>query len=382
MLVFLTSELAHSRLTRTSAADANAPDAHATQDDVARIIHQIKLRDERIKELEIDLRTMRDDLTRVQDEQKKLREDTLPALRALKNQNQPLPTPDGLESHPNPLSSPNPNNQNEQPKSAGGLVRKPSKKDWFRGVTGKIPSPTIHDGSNLQPSAAAVAASDHLTSSFNSDSRGSPHLSNQPSPTSPPYANGTNPSRLPPTNQQPSRGGQHTPSDTNTMWNHSNASTIQNPNPPQSGRQPPLRPERGPPSANKSRADAAENDPTGFMKSFRVSMEEPCHKVLPVALKKYQIQDDPAQYSLYIVHGDEERCLGMDEKPLILFKQLANDGKKPMFMLRKHATPPDGFSNTRGEGSTGYGSRNVDVRTAGRMSSYSSYNSALPGGVY
>lgn len=110
-------------------------------------------------------------------------------------------------------------------------------------------------------------------------------------------------------------------------------------------------------------------------------MEEPCHKVLPVALKKYQIQDDPSQYSLYIVHGDEERCLGMDEKPLILFKQLANDGKKPMFMLRKHATPSDGFSHTRGEaGYTGNGGRGMGGQ--GRIQSYSSYNSALPGGVY
>ena len=83
------------------------------------------------------------------------------------------------------------------------------------------------------------------------------------------------------------------------------------------------------------------------MKSFRVSMEEPCHKVLPVALKKYQIQDDWRQYSLYIVHGDQERCLGLEERPLILFKQLANEGKKPMFMLRKHAAPEYGYSGVR-----------------------------------
>ena len=109
------------------------------------------------------------------------------------------------------------------------------------------------------------------------------------------------------------------------------------------------------------------------MKSFRVSMEEPCYKVLPVALKKYQIQDDPAQYSLYIVHGDEERCLGMEEKPLILFKQLANDGKKPMFMLRKHATPPDGYSVHRGGGGL--------AGMQGRQSSSSMHADRLPGGV-
>lgn len=64
-------------------------------------------------------------------------------------------------------------------------------------------------------------------------------------------------------------------------------------------------------------------------------MEDPCYKVLPAALKKYNINAPWEQYALYIVYGDKERCLGMDEKPLILFKQLDKEGKKPMFMLRK-----------------------------------------------
>ena len=389
---------------QTLAADVNAPDQYATQDDVARIIHQIKLRDERIKELEGDLALMRDDVNRIQDEQKKLREDTLPAMRALKDRSQPLPTPDGLEQHNNPLSSPNLNQQQDPPKSGGSIARRPSKKDWFRNIGNKIPSPTLNDGLNLQPSAAAVAASDHLTSSFNSDTRQSPHLSNQPSPTSPPYNSTTNTPRFPINTQQSSRGAPPTPSE-NPLWSHSNASNVTQV-PASASRQPPLpRPDRGPPSGGRSRNDA-ENDPTGFMKSFRVSMEEPCHKVLPVALKKYQIQDDPSQYSLYIVHGDEERCLGMDEKPLILFKQLANDGKKPMFMLRKHATPPDGFSSVRGGGGDHVnggggpgigpaggpgggtsggavgGQRRMVENPGNRIQSYSSYSERLPGGVY
>jgi hypothetical protein len=64
-------------------------------------------------------------------------------------------------------------------------------------------------------------------------------------------------------------------------------------------------------------------------------MDDPCWKVLPAALKKYQINAPWDQYALYIVYGDQERCLGLDEKPLILFKQLDKEGKKPMFMLRK-----------------------------------------------
>jgi hypothetical protein len=74
-----------------------------------------------------------------------------------------------------------------------------------------------------------------------------------------------------------------------------------------------------------------------IFKSFRVSMEDPCYKVLPAALKRYNIQADWRQYALYIVHGDQERCLGLEERPLILFKQLDKEGRKPMFMLRRNA---------------------------------------------
>jgi hypothetical protein len=78
-----------------------------------------------------------------------------------------------------------------------------------------------------------------------------------------------------------------------------------------------------------------------IFKSFRVSMEDPCYKVLPAALRKYNINAPWEQYALYIVYGDNERCLGMEEKPLILFKQLDKEGKKPMFMLRKIAQNVD-----------------------------------------
>lgn len=71
-------------------------------------------------------------------------------------------------------------------------------------------------------------------------------------------------------------------------------------------------------------------------------MEDPCHKVLPAALRKYNIHADWRQYALYIVYGDQERCLALDERPLILFKQLEKEGRKPMFMLRKHLNTVEG----------------------------------------
>ena len=66
-------------------------------------------------------------------------------------------------------------------------------------------------------------------------------------------------------------------------------------------------------------------------------MDDPCYKVLPAALRKYQITADWRGYALYIVYGDKERCLGLDEKPLVVFKELDRLGMMPMFMLRKFA---------------------------------------------
>ena len=79
--------------------------------------------------------------------------------------------------------------------------------------------------------------------------------------------------------------------------------------------------------------------------AFRISTD-----LLHKALKRYNITDDWRQYALYIVHGDQERCLGLEEKPLLLFKQLDKEGRKPMFMLRRHASPQEGWSNTSGSG--------------------------------
>ncbi|KAK4051136.1 hypothetical protein OIV83_002958 [Microbotryomycetes sp. JL201] len=69
-------------------------------------------------------------------------------------------------------------------------------------------------------------------------------------------------------------------------------------------------------------------------KNFRVTLEDPCYKVLPAALKKYKITDDWRQYALFICYGSTERCLAYDEKPLLLFQRLKESGNNPVFMLR------------------------------------------------
>lgn len=88
---------------------------------------------------------------------------------------------------------------------------------------------------------------------------------------------------------------------------------------------------------------------------------------------------DWRQYALYIVHGDQERCLGLNEKPLILFKQLDREGRKPMFMLRKHASPMEGISSTVGEGGAQAALAQRDAMQAG--SGGAGRSMQLPGGV-
>ncbi|CAG8760490.1 10076_t:CDS:2, partial [Acaulospora morrowiae] len=73
-------------------------------------------------------------------------------------------------------------------------------------------------------------------------------------------------------------------------------------------------------------------------KSFRVSLDDPCYKVLPAALKKYRITDDWRQYALFICYGGPdhptERCLSYDEKPLLLFQKLKEANQNPVFTLK------------------------------------------------
>lgn len=72
-----------------------------------------------------------------------------------------------------------------------------------------------------------------------------------------------------------------------------------------------------------------------IFKSFRVALDDRTYKVLPAAMKKFNISAPYEHYSLYVLFGDQERMLGLDEQPLLVFKELDKKGLKPMFMLRK-----------------------------------------------
>ncbi|KAI4264927.1 MAG: hypothetical protein L6R38_009757 [Xanthoria sp. 2 TBL-2021] len=405
-------------------ADADANYKPPSEADYNRLVKSIMERDERIIKAENALITMAADF-------KRLREEVLPIIRMAKDRSHPLPyhpnsnSPD-FQNHED-VMSPVVTHMPTEKGTGSSLSRKFSTKRLWLGNGPKSSSPThlpqsipenrsMAENSNLDPSAAAVAASSHLTASISGGPQPStsPNQANIPSPTSPnTYANQ-------PTLSARAWNGREaqTPSTARSLYSHSedpafphtsyssNTSTLidrernaSNPTPTpnnattRSNRQPlpqqstqtlrdPLQSQDDAASVSTAR-DAPSVE---IFKSFRVSMEDPCHKVLPAALKKYNINADWRQYALYIVFGDQERCLGMEEKPLILFKQLDREGRKPMFMLRRHAAPVEGHSgpagmshHQSGVGSMGWDSGPQGMGSLGGRAGGSSIQ--LPGGV-
>ena len=391
------------------AAEAEAQDRTATKDDISRIIKSLEIRDHRIMAAEADLR-------RITEEYRKLRDELLPVFRLAK-ESQPLPY------HPNSHSpnhhedglSPMVTSQLPPEKMGSSLSRKFSTKRLFLGSTPKSNSPThipqlIPEGrsvadTNIDPSPAAVSATTHLNAGVSGGSQPStsPSQANIPSPTSPnTYANQL-------MLRGRAYGDQQTPNTSRGVYSHADdlqsygsTSTFvndrdpRNPTPTpgaQRGRgntyererqqqqptqQQQYQQEEPPPSGGSGSGSAKAEPSVEIFKSFRVSMEDPCEKVLPAALKKYNINADWKNYALYIVYGDQERCLGLREKPLILFKQLDKEGRKPMFMLRRHAAPIEGHS-----GPTGGSHPGVGYDPSGGLGSGRGHQSSitLPGGV-
>lgn len=297
-------------------------------------------------------------MRRVAEEYRRLREDLLPVFKMAKDRSQPLPpAAGGMDNHHDgqPLASPG----FSIDRPGTGLSRSFSKRVYTGGTTPKNNSPThippsilegrAYDGSALDPSSAAAS---HLSTMNGQLSPGIP------SPTSPGahYTQQTLASRAyQPGSHSNGRSGHDHSEDTLTA--PPSRSDRLNPTPVSS---------RDTPPRSESRIG---HDPPSveIFKSFRVSMDDPCHKVLPAALKKYNIHADWRQYALYIVYGDQERCLGLEERPLILFKQLEKEGRKPMFMLRKQLNPIDNgvYPGGSAPNSAGFESRQAQINLPG-----------------
>ncbi|KAH7374693.1 SAM domain-containing protein [Plectosphaerella cucumerina] len=326
-------------------ADAEAQYATATLKDIKHLVEQLRLRDERVSMVEQELRRLSEDFRR-------LREDMLPALRLAKETTQPLPTVSNSSTpsygYETTISPPAPTSASTQ---SPGLMRQYSTKKIMLAPP-KNPSPshlqTAHERSiaeqTLDPSSAAeraVLSSSHLAAMNGSGQNATSPIYNQ----SPHMPSPTSPQGMATLGSRSYRSEAPTPSSRSTFaesdYGHK-------------GRDQPVSvPRRG--QTPVPDTPSTSNASVEIFKSFRVSMDDPCYKVLPAALKKYQINAPWDQYALYIVYGDQERCLGLEEKPLILFKQLDKEGKKPMFMLRKtNNAQPDGAGEV--PGSAGLGS--------------------------
>jgi hypothetical protein len=69
---------------------------------------------------------------------------------------------------------------------------------------------------------------------------------------------------------------------------------------------------------------------------IHVTMSDSSSAVILMALKTHGISKHSLfYYNLFIVYGDQEYFVTLDEEPLLLFRKLASEGKNPVFMLRK-----------------------------------------------
>ncbi|KAI9229475.1 MAG: hypothetical protein DHS80DRAFT_13916, partial [Piptocephalis tieghemiana] len=80
--------------------------------------------------------------------------------------------------------------------------------------------------------------------------------------------------------------------------------------------------------------DRLPNRENESFKTFRITGEDPCWRVLELALRKYDIQDSWNNYSLLIIHGVRERYMDYSERPLSFFQRLQAAGENPIFMMR------------------------------------------------
>ncbi|KAI5285124.1 Adaptor for signal transduction, partial [Ascosphaera aggregata] len=358
-----------------------------TKTEMSHLVQSIRQRDVRIRSVEIELRKLADDYRR-------MREEFLPVVKMAKDRSQPLPfQPAGSgNGNGNSSSTLTPDyNSGINTESASTLApEKPIGSSLSRTLSKKLfpskhspthapslghdriatpvpPAAGVHDHPTLDGLNTAFSSNGHLPSTLpNYNSHPSPKMNmntslngNQPSPTSPNFFNASR-ARTPHgeyPNEQP-KDRLNSPSSHKTP-----PTTTVTPATTSSGSgglhyAPSVR--RGPGlSAMGSSSGVSSHhhhDIPGIeaTKSFRVTMDDPCYKVLPAALKKYNINEDWRLYALYIVCGEHERCLELDEKPLILFKQLDKEGRKPVFMLRRQAQGgPVGNTAKLGAGAAG-----------------------------
>lgn len=85
---------------------------------------------------------------------------------------------------------------------------------------------------------------------------------------------------------------------------------------------------------HSKRRSGTANEP---LKQLRARKEDKCYKILQAAMKSHGLDiSEWKNYALVIVYGgDQERILGYEEKPVLIFKELKEMGLSPSMMLRQ-----------------------------------------------
>lgn len=94
--------------------------------------------------------------------------------------------------------------------------------------------------------------------------------------------------------------------------------------------------------ASPSKHHSSHHSSNEPLKQLRASSEDSCKKILTQAMKRHHIpEQDWSKYVLVICYGDRERILKLDERPVVIFKELQEVGKHPAIMLRMLANMND-----------------------------------------
>lgn len=232
---------------------------------------------------------LQSDYKKLNDQFHKLREDLLPVMKWVKDQ-KPLPTPE-LSKFSSPF-------YNSQPSSSSSPTKSSAK-------TSQTASPILETHLTSPPVPQFP-----LNSSLSSSNLRSLNSSKRKSIISP-----------------TERTNFTTTSPTLPLGLSNSASTTLLPTRPQLQQTPSQQ------SVTRPQLTASGSEP---LKQLRAKTDDPCYKILQHAMRRHGISnDDWRKYALVICYGDQERVLELNEKPVVIFRELQEQGQRPAIMLRQ-----------------------------------------------
>ncbi|KAK9463756.1 Ste50p [Lipomyces oligophaga] len=345
--------------------------------DVDRLMRSLELRDRRLLYAEQDIKRLSDNWSRLRDDYARLREDLLPIFKMVK-ESEPLPTPGTGQGPPHhqyhgptrhsmfvPSSQPIDSNLSKTPSAFFSVKNNLVNANTSTSGVGSNNSSPTHQPNWIVDAPPMVPTQSSNTNNLSQTGTGSSTVSptfygHSPSPTgNTPQTAGLG-SRRTSTMVAPTGSGTNT---TSIVSMSNSPATVppgfqlqqpplsfashrrRNSPPPMSTVQSTYAPSvaptiHSPSSIGQQQTSSASNSGGSSLslseaiKRFRFKPDDPCYKVLPAVLKGHRINDDWRQYALLVCFGDQERVLGLDEKPLGVFKELQDQGQQPVFMLR------------------------------------------------